>query len=446
MGCDTAFRAPLQILPRSGLEPLHNSSAITFGSVSRAQGSGPDDAYRQAGSPLSHFITDFFECIASAQQELLYGPISPVESDISESMLPLELQWPDFGSAAAYSSYMPDPPAPSTYSPSYSFPDVTYHYSSVPHSPKSSDPPPRTWTRNRSPNHVPRPRNAFMLFRSDFLADQKLSTNIEHDHRHISRIIAHCWNGLPEVEKKVWRDKAATEKALHALKYPNYRFAPVGRAKKPVKRKVKRNGNQDRKRCEQVAELLLAGKQGNELENAVKEIDVTISSTADTAEAGEGDDRDSVMEGISEHVEPGGCNVPPFRSPILPPTELPAVHSQPRYDASQHGFYTLDGNPFVPVHNMCTGADSRHSDFESPQGTYVDLPMHANFDTHYSYAMEPSLIQPSLSVASNHHFLSGQSLDYFDGTSGPISVADTPYLWAAPAQFNYHYTPIWDTI
>ncbi|KAH7930599.1 HMG-box, partial [Leucogyrophana mollusca] len=84
----------------------------------------------------------------------------------------------------------------------------------------------RTSSRNRSPNHVPRPRNAFMLFRSAFAAAQKITTNIEHDSRHITRIIAHCWNRLSESEKQVWRDKAAAEKALHALRYPNYRFTP----------------------------------------------------------------------------------------------------------------------------------------------------------------------------------------------------------------------------
>ncbi|KAF8414596.1 high mobility group box domain-containing protein, partial [Boletus edulis BED1] len=83
---------------------------------------------------------------------------------------------------------------------------------------------------------IPRPRNAFMLFRSAFAAAQKITANIERDNRHITRIIAHCWNRLSDVEKQIWHDKAAAEKVQHAERYPDYHFTPVGRAKKPKKR------------------------------------------------------------------------------------------------------------------------------------------------------------------------------------------------------------------
>lgn len=158
-----------------------------------------------------------------------------------------------------------------------------------------------------------------MLFRSAFAAAQKIGTNIERDNRHITRIIAHCWNRLSESEKQVWRNKAATEKAVHAIKYPNYRFHPVLRAKKPTKRKVQRNGTEDKKRCEQVAELLLAGKHGEELEVAVKEIDDTMKVTTFISSPG------SRSGSASKGIEPcegdfDGCEIQPFRSPLLPPT------------------------------------------------------------------------------------------------------------------------------
>ncbi|KAG2109651.1 uncharacterized protein F5147DRAFT_772944 [Suillus discolor] len=177
----------------------------------------------------------------------------------------------------------------------------------------------RGYSRSKDPDHVPRPRNAFMLFRSAFAAAQKIGTNIERDNRHITRIIAHCWNHLSESEKQVWRNKAATEKAVHAIKYPNYRFHPVLRAKKPTKRKVQRNGTEDKKRCEQVAELLLAGKHGEELEVAVKEIDDTMKVTTFISSPGS-------RSGLaSKGIEPcegdlDGCEIQPFRSPLLPPT------------------------------------------------------------------------------------------------------------------------------
>ncbi|KAG1777364.1 hypothetical protein EV702DRAFT_1102754 [Suillus placidus] len=185
----------------------------------------------------------------------------------------------------------------------------------------------RGYSRSKDPDHVPRPRNAFMLFRSAFAAAQKIGTNVERDNRHITRIIAHCWNRLSESEKQVWRNKAATEKAVHAMKYPNYRFHPVLRAKKPTKRKVQRNGTEDKRRCEQVAELLLAGKHGEELEVAVKEIDDTMKVTTATSS------HDSGSGSASKGIQPcegdfDGCEIQPFRSPLLPPTKStgPSIH------------------------------------------------------------------------------------------------------------------------
>lgn len=129
-------------------------------------------------------------------------------------------------------------------------------------------------TRLRSGNRVPRPRNAFMIFRSEFWAGEKISSSVERDHRHISRIIGHCWNQLSEAEKDVWRRKAEREKVEHNLRYPGYRFSPTVRTKKAVKRKVKRNGKEDLLRCQQVAALILAGKEGEELDTAIQSLSI----------------------------------------------------------------------------------------------------------------------------------------------------------------------------
>lgn len=167
-----------------------------------------------------------------------------------------------------------------------------------------------------------------MLFRSAFAAAQKISSTIEHDNRHITRVIAHCWNGLSEAEKQVWRDKAAAEKVQHAERYPNYRFSPVGRANRPVKRNVRRNGTEDVKRCEKLAELVMAGKFGHELESAIKKIDNErlaaahivnnkLDPSTGVEEYGTLLDRDRWHTKDSEPSD-----VPPFRSPLLPPAKI----------------------------------------------------------------------------------------------------------------------------
>lgn len=160
-----------------------------------------------------------------------------------------------------------------------------------------------------------------MLFRSAFSAAQKINANIEHDNRHITRIIAHCWNRLSDVEKQVWRDKAAAEKAQHAERYPNYRFCPVGRAHKPAKRNVRRNGVEDVKRCEKLAELVMAGKFGQELENAVKKFDHERHFAEHPADVFTGPEKHSTRVDPDSR-DSGPDDVPPFRSPLLPPTKI----------------------------------------------------------------------------------------------------------------------------
>ena len=140
-------------------------------------------------------------------------------------------------------------------------------------SPKSSAPLAKSVTKR-----IPRPRNAFMIYRSTVWAQQKIPTGIERDHRHISRIIGHCWNSLPEEEKRIWRVKAEEEKQEHLMKYPGYRYSPITRKDKPVKRNVNRNGEKDKQRCKKVAELLLSGTEGVALESAVKELDASDES------------------------------------------------------------------------------------------------------------------------------------------------------------------------
>ncbi|PPQ98892.1 hypothetical protein CVT24_003523 [Panaeolus cyanescens] len=157
-------------------------------------------------------------------------------------------------------------------------------------------------------NRIPRPRNAFMIFRAQFSNNNKISKDVEHDHRQISRIVGHCWNKMSEEEKQVWRDKAHQEKLEHMQKYPNYRFTPLTRTKKPLKRNTKRNSEEDMQRCRRVADLLLQGKQGEELVAAVNTVDTPPSPSI-------------------HHFPSNHYSTPPFRSPLLPPSEpLPALN------------------------------------------------------------------------------------------------------------------------
>ncbi|KAF6758011.1 high mobility group box domain-containing protein, partial [Ephemerocybe angulata] len=85
---------------------------------------------------------------------------------------------------------------------------------------------------------IARPPNAFIIFRSDFWAAEKLKPQpVERNNADISRIVGHCWNSMDAAQKKVYYDRAAQLREMHMLKYPDYRLKPA--ARRPRAQKMK---------------------------------------------------------------------------------------------------------------------------------------------------------------------------------------------------------------
>lgn len=93
------------------------------------------------------------------------------------------------------------------------------------------------------PQHIPRPPNAFLLYRSDFLKRRTIPREVEKRQQNLSRIIGECWNMLSAEEKAIWHEKAAAVTAAHQAKYPHYKFRPTRRTAGKRTGKNKRNGN-----------------------------------------------------------------------------------------------------------------------------------------------------------------------------------------------------------
>jgi len=129
--------------------------------------------------------------------------------------------------------------------------------------------------KRRSLGYIPRPPNAFMLFRADFVRQKHVPGTIETNHGSLSKIIGNCWRALPLDEKKIWEVKAKHAKAEHKIRYPEYRFKPVHNKHKNKDKKEKPQTTiEDERRCEEVAQLLLEGKKGDELAAAVRDLDL----------------------------------------------------------------------------------------------------------------------------------------------------------------------------
>ncbi|THH00118.1 hypothetical protein EW026_g2373 [Hermanssonia centrifuga] len=129
-------------------------------------------------------------------------------------------------------------------------------------------------TKKKPDNHIPRPPNAFILFRSSFIKNQHVSSDVETNHSTLSKIIGLTWQNLPHEERQIWHSKAKIALEDHKRKFPQYAFRPAhAKGKAPEKRKVREVGPKDLKRCKKIAELLVEGLKGTELDAAIAEFD-----------------------------------------------------------------------------------------------------------------------------------------------------------------------------
>lgn len=96
-----------------------------------------------------------------------------------------------------------------------------------------------THRRRRGPDHIPRPRNAFICFRSAYILSQraKSASSItsgsrpsgpENQQNELSKHAGLVWNEMSDEERQPYVTMALEEKMLHHLMYPNYVYAPAG--------------------------------------------------------------------------------------------------------------------------------------------------------------------------------------------------------------------------
>ena len=88
----------------------------------------------------------------------------------------------------------------------------------------------KSHARRQPEGHIPRPRNAFILFRCDFVAQKKIPASVEPDHRNISRIVGRVWKAMSDEERRPWLEEAKKERETHKRLYPQYRYSPLSTA------------------------------------------------------------------------------------------------------------------------------------------------------------------------------------------------------------------------
>lgn len=102
--------------------------------------------------------------------------------------------------------------------------------------------PPNSSTRPR----IPRPPNAFMLFRSDFLKRGIIPSYVERRQQNLSRIVGEVWNMLDPAEKAKWHERAAVALSEHQQRNPGYKFTPAPRGSRRNKNRGQGGSDSDK--------------------------------------------------------------------------------------------------------------------------------------------------------------------------------------------------------
>ncbi|PPQ69276.1 hypothetical protein CVT25_005933 [Psilocybe cyanescens] len=220
-------------------------------------------------------------------------------------------------------------------------------------------------SKKKPENHIPRPPNAFILFRSSFIKSQHVSTAVETNHSTLSKIIGLTWQSLPEDQRQIWHQKAKEALDEHKRKFPKYAFRPVQTKAKggtAEKRKVREVEPKDIKRCTKIAQLLVEGKKGTELNAAVEEFDkyhvpeivtrfeapITAHAFRRSSSAPVPDPDSSRTQSFLQHVvssprKPRPSSTRPTRC------STPEDVLTPEHSSISGNIYPIDGSQAVPL-------------------------------------------------------------------------------------------------
>ncbi|WVQ70677.1 hypothetical protein IAR50_000199 [Cryptococcus sp. DSM 104548] len=138
----------------------------------------------------------------------------------------------------------------------------------------------KSHARKQPEGHIKRARNAFILFRKHITDSNLIPPSVEVKHQNISVVAAKMWKEAPQEVRQEFQEKARLEKEEHQRKYPGYRYQPVFRRTDIIRRRVRKDPAEDEK-VDAVAEALIKGKAGNDLEKEIKDQLVIKSDTSE---------------------------------------------------------------------------------------------------------------------------------------------------------------------
>ncbi|KAF8651835.1 hypothetical protein AX16_004635 [Volvariella volvacea WC 439] len=306
-------------------------------------------------------------------------------------------------------------------------------------------------SKKKPENHIPRPPNAFILFRSSFIKSQHVSNEVETNHSTLSKIIGLTWQNLPNEERQVWHAKAKIALEEHKRKFPQYAFRPLhGKNKGVEKRRVREVGPKDVKRCERIAQLLVQGKKGQELDAAIQEFDkhhvpqvVTRFEAPVTADEFENSRNPRGAKGSKRKTTPQDqrAQTPSVASSIEPsPTPEP-------YLVTSEQMPDFSPEPYLPIDHL-ESFPSKPESFDFAPFTF-DPVIHstrASCDATSNTLSNMGLLPPSADCRPPQLSIDTSFLDTEGWVRGnsPISTTTTCSMPPTPSNLDSPSSPFYD--
>ncbi|KAG6811047.1 hypothetical protein H0H92_009206 [Tricholoma furcatifolium] len=137
--------------------------------------------------------------------------------------------------------------------------------------------------------HIPRPRNAFILFCTEYKANRIRGDGASFGEK--SKAAGAAWRALPDSELEKYYEMAEEEKSKHQLMYPGYAYQPKTKQKKEEEKALKvqeKEAAEQRKRQEKQKAIRRAiAKQKNRTKkNPYPASDLLYSVTAPSPYSG----------------------------------------------------------------------------------------------------------------------------------------------------------------
>ncbi|KAJ7480165.1 hypothetical protein B0H11DRAFT_1271763 [Mycena galericulata] len=97
--------------------------------------------------------------------------------------------------------------------------------------PRTAPAPRVSHARQRPADHIPRPPNPFICFRTDYCVwNKQLDSGGVRDHRLVSKLAGQAWQALDSASREKYEAIAQEKKKQHALMYPDYAYMPTSRS------------------------------------------------------------------------------------------------------------------------------------------------------------------------------------------------------------------------